>query len=227
VAEWSSVDANEFVLWWGAVSGEEAFDHYEVEMMLSAPQESPNSLPSQRAIRSTTVETIDTRWPVGEKGVGGQRLRPGNIYMFEVRAVDRDKKVLARMPATRVWVPWPHRQSQPPDHERGAITSVPIYDQVGWQRSWQVNDGSRVNVREKVAKYLLAGGDGFELEYVELGNAWLQCLDGNVDSGRKELERLAQSLPEGNIVRGTARNLLQKLATGQALPERLVFVADE
>lgn len=227
VDEWSSVDANDFMLRWGAVSGEEAFDHYEVEMMLTAPQESPNVLPSQRAIRSTAVDSLDTHWAVGKNGVGGQRLRPGNIYMFEVRAVDRAKKVLARLPATRVWVPWANRQSSSPDHEPGGITSVPIYDGVGWQASSYVNDGPRINVREKVARYLAAGGNGFELEYVQLGNAWLKCLDGNVGAGRKELERLAQALPEGNVARGTARSLLKQLNAGQELPKRLMFVADE
>jgi hypothetical protein len=228
VAEWSSVDVDDFVLWWGAVSGEEAFDHYEVEMMLTAPSQHPDLISQQRVIRSTSEQAIDTRWPVGQKGVGGQRLRPGNIYMFEVRAIDRDGKVLARLPRTRVWTPWPNRKSQPPQHEsQGARDGLPFYDQMWWRTGVQVAGNPRVDNRERIAEYLPKSGDQFEFEYVQLGRAWLQCLDDNVVEGRREIERLANDLPEGNIVRGTARELLKKLAAGQELPRRLEFVADE
>jgi hypothetical protein len=228
VADFSPVNASDFVLEWQSLSkSEPTLDHYEVEMMLTAPQQTPSHLPSQRVIRSTSVEAFDSQWPVGKEGVGGQRLVAGNINMFEVRAIDREGKVLARLPRTRVWVPWAHRESQPPDHKAGAISDVPFYDQMWWNTGSQTAGGRRIDAREKIAQFLVSSTDRFELEYVQLGSAWLQCLDGDVPTGRKELERLAAALPEGNVVRGTARSLLKMLDGGQQLPKRLEFVADE
>jgi hypothetical protein len=227
VAEWSAVDPEDFVLSWQAAAGDAAFDHYEVEMLLIAPQQLAIYQDTQRAIRATVEEAIDTRWAVGRDGVGGQRLRPGNIYMFEVRAINRQGKLQARLPRKYVYVPWAHRKSQPPIHESGASERVPIFDGVGARSGRQVAGNPRQDVRELVAHFLAKSSDNFEREYTELGRAWLQCLDGNADAGRVELEKLAAELPQGNIVRGTARMLLGKLAAGEELPQRLEFVADE
>jgi hypothetical protein len=226
VAEWSPIDANDFVLRWAATTDDQAFDHYEVEMMLTAPCETPSVLSEQRAIRSTTEEAIDTQWPVGQEGVGGQRLRPGNIYMFEVRAVDREKKVLARLPRTRVWVPWSRRETAPPIVDRGP-RGVPFFDQMWWNTGVQTAGGARVDNRQLIAEFLTKNANAFEYDYVRLGRAWLQCLDGQVDAGRAELEKLVAELPAGNVVRGTARELLRKLTAGEELSKRFEFVADE
>lgn len=226
VAEWSPVSADDFVLRWAATTDEQAFDHYQVEMMLTAPSETPSHLPGQRVIHSTTEEALDTQWPVGREGVGGQRLRPGNIYMFEVRAVDRGGKVLARLPRTRVWVPWSHRETAPPKVDAGP-RGVPFFDQMWWNTGVQTAGGPRIDNRQLIAEYLSKNTNAFEYDYVRLGRAWLQCLDGNADAGRAELEKLVAELPEGNVVRGTARMLLGKLAASEELPKRLEFVADE
>ena len=57
----------------------------------------------------------------------------------------------------------------------------------------------------RLTAYLAQNANAFEYEYVRLGQAWLNCLDGGVDEGRKVLEELVQQMPEGNVVRGTAR----------------------
>jgi hypothetical protein len=230
LAEWSPVDVNNlnnFVLEWTSLAGDLNFDHYEVEMVLAAPQQGGRYEFSERAIWQTIEETLDARWPVGQAGVGGQRLSPGNVYTFEIRAVDRNKKVIARLPRTHVWTRWAHRPSSPPIHESSGPNSVPIFDGATPRSGTQIAGQPRVDIRETVAKFLAQPGDQFEREYVQLGRAWLRCLDGQLESGRAELDLLVQTLPEGNIVRGTARSLLTKLATGQPLPQRLEFVADE
>jgi hypothetical protein len=228
VAPWSPVDADDFVLEWRSLQETNpSVDRYEVEMTLVAPAQSPDFLASQRAIRTTTEEALDARGTVGSTGVGGQRLRPGNIYLFEVRAIDRDGTVVARLPRTPVWVPWPDRDSLSPVHEGGAISDVPIFDEVWWQGATIHGDGTRTELREAVAKYLSSSADSFEYEYVGLGEAWLNCLDGKVDVGRHALEQFVRDLPEGNVVRGTARSLIKMLDEGKALPKRLEFAADE
>jgi hypothetical protein len=228
VDDWTQVDADDFVLEWKSLKNvNPAVDRYEIEMMLTAPSQTPDMVTQQRVIRSTTEETIDTRWPVGKLGVGGQRLRPGNIYMFEVRGVDRGGNVLARLPRTRVWTPWPNRESLPPLHGDGVVNAIPIYDRVWWQGTTIHGDGTRTELREAVANYLQAGNDDFEYPYVELGKAWLQCLDGHADAGRITLKQLAQGLPEGNVARGTAHALVELLDDGKRLSKRLEFQADE
>jgi hypothetical protein len=227
VSDWTQVNASDFVLKWTPVDkAERPFDHYELEMVLTAPSQHTDLL-QHRAIRSTTEKSLDAQWPVGKDGVGGQRLRPGNIYMFEVRAVDSAGQIVARLPWTRVWVPWPNRPSRPPSRENSTIMELPIHDGSWWRSTASFADGRSYEMRELIPKYLAKGGDKFEYEYVQLGQAWLNCLDGQVDAGRIELERLVQSLPQGNVVRGTARWLLNELAAGRPLPQRLEFMADE
>ncbi len=227
LADWTEVDADDFVLEWQSLrSASSVIDRYEVEMILTAPTQIPHVISTQRAIHSTMQEIKDTRWEVGAKGVGGKRLRPGNIYMFEVRALDRQNKVVARLPRTRVWVPWTHRKSSPPTQGSRAIGEVPIHDHVWWQGAMIRRGERRIELREAVATYLSANADAFEYEYVLLGQAWLNCLDGFSEAERVVLEELAEDLPEGNVVRGTARSLLKLLNEGKPLPKRLEFVAD-
>jgi hypothetical protein len=227
VAEWATVDADDFVLERQSIE-ETALpvDHYKVELMLTAPSQIPHLIARQRVIRSTTEFVHDTRWAVGNNGVGGQRLRPGNIYMFEVRAVDSEGNVIARLPRTPVWVAWAHRESSPPVHGPGFINAVPIYDRAWWQSTTVRRGGPRVELREAVDKFLAASTDHFEYEYVLLGQAWLNCLDGAIDAGRSRLEQLSQELPEGNVVRATACMLLKDLDSGKPLPKRLEFIAE-
>jgi hypothetical protein len=104
---------------------------------------------------------------------------------------------------------------------------VPIHDHVWWQGTSIRRGAAPVTLREAVATYLKQNPKAFEYEYVRLGQAWLNCLDGSVDEGRNILDELARDLPEGNVVRSTARALLKQLDTGEALPKRLEFVADE
>jgi hypothetical protein len=227
IGEWSPVDPETFVLRWQPLNYNAlAIDHYVVEMMLTAPSQTSFDVGSQRVIRGTSDEAIDTQWPAGRVGVGGQRLRPGNIYMFEVHAVDGRGELVARLPRTRVWVPWTHRESEPPDTESG-IRESPVYDGISWRSATRTAGSRAVDVREKIANYMPKNLNAFEYEYVLLGQAWLQCLDGNVAGGKAELDHLARDLPEGNLVRGTARFLLGKLSAGEELPKRLEFVADE
>jgi hypothetical protein len=84
-----------------------------------------------------------------------------------------------------------------------------------------------VKLRDAVTAYLEANPNAFEYEYVRLGQAWLHCLDQRVEKGRVVLEHLAQDLPQGNVVRGTATALLKRLDAGESLPQRLEFAADE
>jgi hypothetical protein len=227
VAEWSKVDPENFVLEWASVGADPTVDHYELDMMLTAPNESPNHLPSQRAIQSTTQQVIEARWPVGRLGVGGQRLRPGNIYMFEVRAMDGEGNVKARLPKTRVWVPWTHKESLPPEVGDDPISGVPVTDRQWWRSSVIRGDGTQTELPERIEAYLQGDSRRFEYEYVRLGAAWLDCLTEFKETGRQELEKLARELPEGNVVRGTARALLRQLDAGQELSKRLEFVADQ
>jgi HEAT repeat protein len=228
VAEWSSVDPDNFVLKWQSLDGPTSpVDRYEVEMMLTAPSQIPHMISQQRVIQSTTETVRETRWDVGSNGVGGRRLRPGNIYMFEVRAFDAQGKVLVRLPRTRVWVPWEDRASSPPAHDVGSINVVPIHDRVWWQGTATRLGSPPIKLRDAVAAYLEANPNAFEYEYVLLGQAWLNCLDGLAAADRVVLEHLAQELPQGNIVHGTARSLLKLLDSGEPLPKRLEFVADE
>jgi hypothetical protein len=228
VADWSMVDVNNFVVEWQSLAGAMIpVDRYEVEMMLTAPSQFPHMVAQQRVIQSSTETVHDTRWDVGAKGVGGKQLRPGNIYMFEVRALDAQGKVLTRLPRTRVWVPWEVRESSPPVHDVRSINAVPIHDRVWWQGTTIHLGAPPVKLRDAVASYLEANQNAFEFEYVLLGQAWLNCLDGLADADRVVLEHLAQDLPQGNVVRGSAKALLKQLDAGESLPKRLEFVADE
>jgi hypothetical protein len=228
LADWTQVDADNFVLEWQSLEDAGAvIDHYEVEMMLTAPSQIPRLITTQRVIQSNSENVRDTRSEVGAKGVGGKRLRPGNIYIFEVRALDPQGKVVARLPRTRVWVPWSHRKSSPPTEGMRAISEAPIHDRVWWQGTSTQRGQRPIVLREAVATYLSANADAFEYEYVLLGQAWLNSLDGFSDAERVVLEELAEDLPEGNVVRGTARSMLKLLDEGKPLPKRLEFVADE
>jgi hypothetical protein len=186
----------------------------------------PRLITTQRVIQTSTESVHDMRWEVGAKGVGGKRLRPGNIYMFEVRALDQQNKVVSRLPRTRVWVPWSHRKSSPPTEGKRGFSEVPIHDHIWWQGSTRQRGQRPIELREAVATYLSANADAFEYEYVLLGQAWLNCLDGFSDAERIILEELAEDLPQGNVVRGTARALLKQLDEGKPLPKRLEFAPD-
>ena len=103
VAEWSKADTDDFVLqWYRLDDADSTVDHYELEMMLTAPCQHPDMISQQRVVQSGVQDVQGTEWAVGKNGVGGRRLRPGNIYMFEVRAIDRDGMVTARVPRISV-----------------------------------------------------------------------------------------------------------------------------
>ncbi len=229
VKDWDPADKDSFVLsWQGIEPATQAKDvHYELEMHLSTPAEDPGFVEANRLKVRSAKQTLEVnRWPVGEKGVGGIRLQPGNIYMFEVRAVDASGTVVARWPKTRVWVPWGYRQTDPPFTEHDTYRNSPIHNEVWHRGSFGYGDGRKETLREKVARFLRESPDAFEYEYVRLGKAWLDWHDGDHKGARRQLEQLSKELPKGNIVRGTAIWLLQQMDEGKLSPKRLKFMPD-
>ncbi len=229
IKDWDRADKDSFVLSWQGIDPaiQAKNVHYELEMHLSTPAEDPGFVEANRLkVRSAKQILEVNRWPVGEKGVGGIRLQPGNIYMFEVRAVDASGTVVARWPKTRVWVPWGYRQTDPPFTEHDTYRNSPIHNEVWHRGSFGYGDGRKETLREKVARFLRESPDAFEYEYVRLGKAWLDWHDGDHKGARRQLEQLSKELPKGNVVRGTAIWLLQQMDEGKLLPKRLKFMPD-
>jgi hypothetical protein len=231
VADWDPVNRDSFVLTWQGMDDsvmKEQGMQYELDMHLCTPSQSPGRAEDMNPIVKTVQKTLtQNRWPVGAQGVEGMRLVPGNIYMFEVRAVDAQGIAAARWPKTRVFVPWIHRQSDAPVARDRPRLGPPIYNKVWHRGSFDYGDGNEETLRQKVARLVQETPDAFEWEYLELGQAWLAWDDGRVDSAREQLARLAAALPRGNLVRGTAVSLLAQIKQGEKAPRRLAFVPDE
>lgn len=233
VQDWSRVNKDDFVLTWRGIdpTSQQQTDHYELEMTLSAPPQRPDDPPDRTGsnVHSVTQITTDTQWPVGAKGVGDLRLEPGNIYIVEIRAVDDSNSVLARWPATRLWVPWQYRRTKTPMsgmNNRDRDTS-PIHHEVWHRGTFDYGDGKEENLPQRVERFLREQPDSFEYDYVRMGKAWLDWHAGDPEVARQQLQQLVKDLPKGNLARGTSIWLLQQMDAGQKPPKRLNFVPDK
>jgi HEAT repeat protein len=231
VRDWECVAKDDFVLSWQGLDPklQEKTAHYELEMSLSAPSETPRLDDSAHSVvRSAKQILTDTKWPVGSKGIDGLCLEPGNIYIFEVRAVDDSGTVIACWPKTRIWIPWGYRRSNPP--MSGINTNLednsPIFNEVWFRGTFRYGDGREETLPQRVERFLRERPDAFEREYVQMGKAWLDWHAGKTEEARMQLEQLVQELPKGNLARGTAARLLQQMDNNEAPPKRLTFVPD-
>ena len=228
IKDWQRVDSDDLVLSWEGLDSlmVDKGLRYELIMSLSAPGDPHLSVEHAPVIKSAKLVTKQKQWPVGAKGVGGLRFEAGNIYMFEVRAIDESGTVVARWPRTRVWVPWGYRQSDPPftysyigPDRPDRQDKPPIYERV-WYRY----------PKEKTIRFIRDYPNAFEHEHARLGKAWLDWHEGDRDGARQQLQRLTEELPKGNVVRGTAIWLLQQMDENKRplkRHRRLNFVPDE
>jgi len=229
IRDWDRVDGETFVLSWpGFESSRSVKDvRYELEMYLSAPDQFPY-IETAPVIQSAKQIVEGNQWPVGRKGVGGLYLEPGNIYMFEVRAIDGSGTILARWPpVARVWVPWGYRETDPPRTKVDSSNILPIRAGVWWQGGFRSPGDERGEThRERVARFLSESRNAFGYDYVRVGKAWLDWHDGDRGGARAQLQRLAEELPPGNLARGTAMWLLRQMDGGEDPPRHLKFVPD-
>ncbi len=232
---------DDFVLSWQGLDSSPADEglDYQLEMSLSAPGDSHTaSAEHASVIKTAKIVTKEKQWHVGAKGVGGLRLEAGNIYMFELRALDKSGTMVARWPRTRVWIPWGYRQSAPPftylrpdlyDIPHDRYDNPPIYDRVWWKGEYHYTDHPTENLREYVNRFIRDYPNAFEHEHARLGKAWLDWHGGDREGARQQLEQLTKELPKGNVVRGTAVWLLRQIDESK-LPlkrhRRLNFVPD-
>ncbi len=214
-SDWDKADADDFVLTWTGPS-ELQVDHYNVRLTLSAPTEEPDNANRNPAVATQTVETKGTSWPIGERGVGSLKLVPGNIYLVEVEAV-RKGKVLSNTPKYRIWVPWKHRQCDPP--KRSFSNRPAFYDNI-----WLRTNVEGKSLEERLPALIKNSPEMFETEYHRLGMAWLD-LHKNKANAADQLRALVSELPAGNVVRMMAKSLLDLSAKGKAIPKRFRFVA--
>ena len=231
VKDWECVAKDDFVLSWRGLDSklQEKTAHYELEMSLSSPPETPRSVYSTRSVvRSVKQILTDTKWPVASKGVDGLHLESGNIYIFEVRAVDESGTVIARWPKTRVWISWGYRRSNPPISgvNINLEDNSPIFHEVWFRGTFSYGNGREETLPQRVDCFLRERPDAFEREYVQMGKAWLDWHDGKARDARMQLEQLVQKLPKGNLARGTAAWLLKRMDNNEAPPKRLAFVPD-
>jgi len=215
VSDWDKADADNFVLKWTGWSESEV-DHYNVRLTLSAPTEEPENVNRNPAVTTQAVKTKDNSWPVGERGVGNLTLVPGNIYLVEVEAV-RKGKVLSNTPKYRIWVPWSHRQCDPPS--RSFSNRPAFYDNI-----WLRTNVDGKPLEERLPALIKNSPEMFETEYNRLGMAWLD-LHKNKAGAADQLRALVRELPDGNVVRMMAKSLLDLSANGKAIPKRFRFAA--
>jgi len=233
VQDWDRVKKDDFVLEWRGLDAtlQQQTAHYELEMTLSAPPQRPHDSPDsgRSSVHSARQITIDTQWPVGSKGVDGLRLNPGNIYIFEVRAVDDSNTVIARWPKKRVWVPWGYRRTDAPLSGMGAGRrdhSTPIHHGVWFRGTFRGGDGTEETLPQRVERLLREQAYAFEYDYLRMGKAWLNWHAGDTEGARQQFEQLVKELPIGNLARGTTVWLLQQMDDQKKPPKRLNFVPD-
>jgi hypothetical protein len=223
--DWDRIDIDSFVLeWQGFTPPPGAKVQYELEMFVSAPRGMGRDAKMMPVLRTEKEMVATTRWPVGEKGVGGLRLAPGNIYMFQVSAVDEAGKVLAQWQRTRAWTPWSHRNSEPPATGITRPTDTPI-EHEAYYRGVFHRDGRKESLPERVDGYLREQPNAFEFDYVRVGKAWLDWHDGKTKESRGLLFDLIRRLPKGNVAHTTAIQLLTDMEYGQEPRRRLEFIA--
>jgi hypothetical protein len=226
VEDGDRVDKDRFVLSWQGFSPPPgAKVQYELAMSLTRPcwdSMSNDRMPVVRAAKETTGETA---WPIGEKGVGGMRLHPGNMYLFEVNARDESGTVLAQWAKTWAWVPWAHRESDPPVG-RGASHDMPLPNDLYYQMSRRSN-GEEETFPQRTDRWLRENPKAFECEYVRVIQGWLAWHDGKVAEARNQLLDLVKRLPKGSVAQATAVWLIGGIDLGDEPPRRLKFAASE
>lgn len=215
IADWEAVDKDSFVLNWTGPK-EMDVDHYNVNLILSAPAQENRNASRSPVVAQQTVKVTEASWPLGERGVGDLQLIPGNIYMVEVEAI-QDGAVVAALPRQRVWVPWEHRESTPP---QSGFNARPAFYSDIWLRT-NVNGKS---LEDRLPRLIRDSANMFETEYHRLGMAWLD-LHKNKPEGAEQLRKLIDELPEGNVVKTTAQSLLNTSKKGEQIPKRFKFVA--
>ncbi|MCZ6792126.1 MAG: HEAT repeat domain-containing protein [Planctomycetota bacterium] len=217
-------DPRAFVLSWPSVKSPSGSGlvSYELEMNLTAIQSRSRINPP--VLRTTSVTVKETRRDVGRRGVGGMRLKPGNLYAFRLTARDQRGGVIARTPLVTVWVPWTHRKSDPPILGRSPSDSVPISHGAWWRSSSSTAGGRSENLRQRVEGFLRQRPRAFEVEYLQMGEAWLDWRDGKPTKARARLARLVSRLPEGNVARATSSGLIELIDKGAKGPKRLNFL---
>ncbi len=227
VEDWDPVPAEGFELSWPQFISEQAKVQvaYDVTLTLSAPAEAPDWSWGLPLLHSQSVRTTETKWLMGQKGVGDLRLRPGNFYLIDVAAVDvTHDALLATWNRTLVWVPWEHGTQVPP--LRGEETS-PIHHNSWKNGQYRGHLDSDERPDQSLDRFLAEKPNAFEHAYVRVGKAWQTWLWDGEEAARPLLESLLAELPTGNVARATAEDLLKKMTLGQAPPSRLSFVAGD
>lgn len=213
--DWSSVDPKSLVLRWSTV---EAAETYRVRFAVAGLSQHAGfqELPD---IAVGEVDTSGTEWAIGERGVGGVRLVPGNLYKVSVEARARDGRPVGRWGTTTLWVPWSHRAAKAPyvDPVRQDESRIAPVEHDMWFRT--------PSMRNRVDDYVAKHGDAFELEYARLAKAWWRWHDGDVAGARGELVALQKKLVPGNVVRETAIWFIGEIDSEGQPPKRLNFVA--
>ncbi len=214
VKDWDAVD-KDFVLTWKAPRPADV-DYYKVRLTLSAPMHDPDMVQSSPELATETQEVKGNQWPIGARGVGKLQLTPGNIYVVEVDAM-RNDQLAFQLPRRRIWVPWQHRESEPPLH--GMNSPSPAFYNDIWLRT-NINGES---LEERLPKLIRESATLFETEYYRLGMAWLDLLKSKPNA-LDDLQQLTVELPVGNVVHATAQSLIDTYKSGQPVPNRLHFV---
>jgi len=226
VDDWAEVDPKTFVLSWpDLAAGHQDGLTYEVVMVLSGPSSYPDSVRDRQAIGRTTEVVRTNRCEVGAKGVGGQRLGPGNIYVFQVVARDKAGKIVSRSLRRRVWTAWGYRPSDPPQTEGIPRDQCPI--QVSTYFRQQFRHGfyhKREGLRDKVVRLLNEYPNAFEREYLQVGKAWLDWHQGERDEARRQIKKFSETLPKGSVPQATAAWLGAQMDAGADPPRRLKLV---
>lgn len=230
IEDFGQVDPENFALRWpGFKAPADQKVRYELTMSLTRPGQLHGGAENMPQVRTTKEVTGQTSWPVAEKGVGGMRLAPGNMYVFEVKAGDGTGTTLARWGPMWVWVPWRHRESHGAVGPSALSDEMPIPDDLYYR--WNVTyRKERVNFPQWVDRWLGDNPKAFEREYVAVIQAWLAWHDGKAAEARKQLIDLVRQLSKGNVAQATAISLLGEMDASEKPPRRLrrlKFVAFE
>ncbi|MBN1419652.1 MAG: hypothetical protein JXP34_12815, partial [Planctomycetes bacterium] len=227
--EWLRIDPSGHILSWeGLGPAASAGDvTYELELILSAPPQHPAETRAAPVLRSGKEKTEDPSWMLRARGIGALRLAPGNIYLLEVKALDAKGHVLARLPRTYAWVPWPGRETEPPAREEDMLKNSPIHHGVYMRGTYSghLPNGKEESLDERLDRFLRDYPDAFERNYARVGRAWLDWHGGKTTDARRQLRQISGELPDGNVARETAAWLLAKMERGDDPPKRLDFVA--
>jgi len=226
VADWTKADPKTFVLTWPDLAKDPEDEiTYEVAMGLTGPAEAHGDAEYATTFDDATIQTKTNRWQVGAKGVGELRLRPGNIYIFQVIARDASGNLLSQSTRKRIWVPWTHRDCDPPYTNHHTYRQCPISTKTWHRGTTGYGDGRKETLRERVVRFPVDYPKAFEREYVEVGKAWLDWHDGKTMDSREELKRLIEELPATSVPHATAVWLLEQMDAGEAPPKRLYLTA--